>query len=187
MPLIQFAAIDGWVCTTAVWPLGMPVSLPKVDHVLVGRTVGGEKRFGLAPWAEVVGVIAQNPRFDIETNPNDLKYFQTPPSIAEWVMNISLIDLSALEKLPPLRVFDVEIMKAAWESIEQGEIEGAITLTPPPRNIDFAGWLERSETHAALSDDFNLTAPPRSAETASPACRRRARPRKSSSLRARCR
>ncbi|HEX4504499.1 MAG TPA: hypothetical protein VH722_02115 [Alphaproteobacteria bacterium] len=132
-PLIQFFSIDGRVCTVAVWSQGMPVLLPKVDYVLVGRLAGNDRRFGLEPWSEVLDVVAQNPRFDLGNDPLALEYFQTPPAIAKWVNSVKAVDLQTLERLSPLQVYDAELAAAARKSIAIGEINGAITLEPPPR------------------------------------------------------
>jgi len=132
-PLIQLMGIDGRLRTVAVWPRGMPVWLPKVDYVQVGRYVGAEMRFGLAPWPEVVDVVARNPRFDIAKDPLDLDYFYTPAPIAKWFDTIALIDFRSLERLPPSQVFDAELAAAARASIALGETRGAISIEPPPR------------------------------------------------------
>jgi hypothetical protein len=132
-PLIQFIGIEGCLHTMALWPRGMPVLLPKVDYVLVSREDGNDERFGLAPWSEVLEVVGQNPRFDVTKDPISLEYFDTPPAITKWMENIPSIDLRALERLPARQVFDAELAAAARESIAIGEIDGAITINPPPR------------------------------------------------------
>jgi hypothetical protein len=112
VPDIMFLVIEGRLSRVAVWPTGRSILLPRVDYVLVGRVVSGEKRFGLAPWSEVVRVI-QRAGLNTANNPLDLAYFVTPPPIAEWVANIPLIDVEALEQLPPDKILDDELIEAA--------------------------------------------------------------------------
>jgi hypothetical protein len=57
VPHIMFFRIDGRPSRVVIWPEGMPALLPGVDYILVGRLVSGEKRFGLAPWSEVLEVV----------------------------------------------------------------------------------------------------------------------------------
>jgi hypothetical protein len=113
VPAIMFFRIEGHPGRVVVWAQGMPALLPQVDHVLVGRLVSGEKRFGLATWSEVVEV-AKRAGFDTTQNP-------PPPSIANWVANIPLIELDALERLSVERILDNELIAAARESIERDE------------------------------------------------------------------
>jgi hypothetical protein len=117
VPTIMFFRIDGRPSRVVVWPQGMPVLLPRVDYVLVGRLVSGEKRFGLAPWSEVLEVV-QRARFDTAKDPLKLTYFETPPPIANWVANSPLIDLKALEQLSADQILDDELIAAARKSIE---------------------------------------------------------------------
>jgi hypothetical protein len=57
VPGITFSRIENHPSRVVVWGEGMPILLPEVDYVLVGRVVSGEARFGLAPWSEVVEVV----------------------------------------------------------------------------------------------------------------------------------
>ncbi len=118
VPAIRFRRIEGRPSRVVVWPPGMPVILPKVDHVLVGRLVGSEKRFGLAPWPEVEDV-ARRAGFDTAKDPLDLRYFVTPPEIADWVANIPLIDVQGLEDLPAYKILDDELIAAARGSLNE--------------------------------------------------------------------
>lgn len=120
VPTIMFFRIEGRPRRVIVWAQGMPALLPQVDHVLVGRLVSGEKRFGLATWSEVVEV-AKSAGFNTTQEPLKLIYFAPPPSIANWVANIPLIEMEALERLSPDRILDGELVAAARESIERDE------------------------------------------------------------------
>jgi hypothetical protein len=94
----------------------MPILLPKVDHVLVGRIVSGEKRYGLASWSEILEV-TRRAGLDATNDPHKLAYRVTPEPIANWVANIPLIDFDALERLRPDQILDNEVIAAARESI----------------------------------------------------------------------
>jgi hypothetical protein len=112
VPEIMFFRIKGRLSRVAIWPTGMQILLPKVDYVLVGRLVAGEKRFGLAPWSEVLDVL-QRAGLDTSKDPLDIAYLERPPPIANWVLNIPLIDVDALERLRPDQILDDELIAAA--------------------------------------------------------------------------
>ena len=112
MPRIMFSDVEGRPSRVAIWPQGMPVSLPRVDHVLIGRLVANEKRFGIATWSEILEV-ARNAGFDTTKPRLDLHYRVTPVPISAWVENIALIDLDAAGRLDPAKVIDDELVAAA--------------------------------------------------------------------------
>jgi hypothetical protein len=114
VPMIMFFRIEGRPSRVVIWPEGMPALLPRADHVLVGRLVSGEKRFGLARWSEVLEV-AQRAGLDTAQDPLKLAYLVTPPPIANWVANIPLIDLEELERLSADKILDDEVIAAARE------------------------------------------------------------------------
>jgi hypothetical protein len=124
VPTIRFFTVEGRPSSVVIWPRGMPVSLPQVDYVLVGRLVSGEKRFGLASRSEVLEVAARA-GFDTTMTPLDMEYFRTPPPIAKWVASIPLIDFAAFQRhrLTAHRIIDEEIMAAAQEAIEGEPID----------------------------------------------------------------
>jgi len=118
VPTIAFFRIEGRPSRVVAWGDGMPILLPKVDYVLVGRDAAGEPRFGLAPWAEVAEVV-ERAGFDPTNDPLKLAYFTTPRPIADWVANIPLIDVNALKQLRADQIVDDELIVAARESIER--------------------------------------------------------------------
>jgi hypothetical protein len=120
VPRIMFSRIKERPCRVVVWPQGNPVLLPEVDYVLIGRIAAGEKRYGLAPWSEVLDVV-QRAGFDTARSPLKLDYGATPPAIAHWVNNIPLIDHAALSRahIEPYQIVDDELVAAARESIER--------------------------------------------------------------------
>ena len=117
VPTIFFFRIEGRPSRVVFWGEGMPILLPKVDHVLVGRIVSGEKRYGLASWSELLEVI-RRAGLDATNDPLKLAYRVTPQPIANWVANVPLIDFDALERLRPDQILDNELIAAARESIE---------------------------------------------------------------------
>jgi hypothetical protein len=118
VPVIKYQNIDGRPSRVAVWPLGMPIILPRVDYILLGRDVGDEQRYGLAPWSEVEDVV-RRAGFDMTQDPLDLRYFLTPPPIADWFANIPLIDLTALTPLPAYEILDDELFTAARQRLNE--------------------------------------------------------------------
>jgi hypothetical protein len=114
VPVIRFLLSKGRCSRAVIWGQGMPALLPKVDYVLVGRIVAGERRFGLASWSEVQE-IAQRAGLDPATDPLKLAYLVTPPAIASWVANIPLIDVDGLEELTAYQVLDAELFANAQE------------------------------------------------------------------------
>lgn len=107
----------------------MPVLLPKVDYVLVGRSGSGEPRFGLAPWSEVAEII-ERAGFDTTNDPLELAYITTPPPIANWVAHIPMIDIGALEQLRADQILDDELIAVAEESIERDKNDPSIMTIP---------------------------------------------------------
>jgi hypothetical protein len=84
----------------------------RIAEGLQPQLVSGERRFGLAPWCEVVE-LAKRAGFDTTTNPLKLAYLVTPPPIADWVANRPLIDFEALERLSADEILDDEMIAAA--------------------------------------------------------------------------
>jgi hypothetical protein len=111
---ILFFRIEGHPCRVATWGEGMPILLPKVDHVFVGRVVSNEVRFGIAPWSEVVEVV-RRAGLNATNDPLKLDYRVTPSPIADWAANIPLIDVDALEKLSADKILDDELIAAGRE------------------------------------------------------------------------
>jgi hypothetical protein len=135
VPTIRFFRIDRPANTVVAWGDGMPVLLPKIDYVLVGRSVSGEPRFGLASWSEVAEII-ERAGFGITNDPLKLAYLTTPPPIANWVARIPMIDIDALERLRPDQILDDEIIAAAEESIERDKDDPSIMTIPTIRDVN---------------------------------------------------
>lgn len=129
VPTIRFFRIDRPANTVVAWGDGMPVLLPKVDHVLVGRSTSGEPRFGLVPWSEVAEII-DRAGFDTTNDPLKLAYSTTPPLIANWVAHMPTVDVGALERLRADQILDDELVAAAKESMERDKDDPSITTTP---------------------------------------------------------
>jgi hypothetical protein len=114
VPSVTVLAVQNTPSLVAIWALGMPILLPKVDYVLVGRDDSGVKRFGLAPWSEVLAQL-QRAGIDVESDPLDVRYSVTPVSIARWVADRPEVDLKTLPRLSLNEVIDSEIVEAATQ------------------------------------------------------------------------
>jgi len=128
VPTIMFFRIGGRPSTVVVWGDGIPVLLPKVDYVLVGRHVQAEKQAGLAPWSAIANVLERS-GFNAADDPIKLAYFTTPSSIKELVTNIPAIDAKALERLRADEILDEELIAAARESIEHDKDDLSVMTT----------------------------------------------------------
>ncbi len=115
VPAIEFVRINGVPSRVAVWPTGMPIFLPKVDHVMPGRLVGDERCYGLAPWSEVLD-LARRAGFDTTDDPLTLAYFRTPDAIAKWFAEMPLVDLREVPELASETIIDAEVVTAAIQS-----------------------------------------------------------------------
>ena len=136
VPIIQFFRIEGHLRQVVTWGEGMPILLPRVDYVRVGRHVDGKKRVGLARWSEVIE-IAQRAGVDVTRTPLQLIYSKTPTAIADWVANIPLIENAMIEYVEPYEILDEEVIATARESVARDASDP--TLTPgtmsDPRGI----------------------------------------------------
>jgi hypothetical protein len=103
---------EGSLCLAALWPTGSPILLPKVDYVLMGRLISGEKQYGVAPWAEVLDVV-RRAGFETENEPLDLRYFRTPDPIAEFFAEMTPIDLNTIPRPSLYEIIDSEVVDAA--------------------------------------------------------------------------
>ena len=119
VPFIWFLVVDGRVRRAALWPEGRPILLPKVDLVVVGWVVEGEKQFGVAAWPEAEDV-ARRAGFDVAKDPIDIRYLIKPKPIADWVAQIASV--ARIQYVEPHRVFDDELIAAARESIEKDRV-----------------------------------------------------------------
>jgi hypothetical protein len=112
VPTIMPVAVENTPSLVLVWALGMPVLLPKVDYVLVGRDDAGVKRYGLAPWPDVLAQL-RRAAIDVDGDPLDIKYATTPAPIARWVATIPEVDLKTLPRLSFPEIIDTELVEAA--------------------------------------------------------------------------
>lgn len=118
VPLIRLREIDGRASLVTVWGNGMPIILPAVDYVLVGRYVNGQERVGLAPWVEVADVVARA-GIAVGNMPLDINYESTPSAIRQWVDSVQLIDPSTLPLLQPEQLLDEEAAVGGQRLLDQ--------------------------------------------------------------------
>lgn len=112
VPGIMPVSVGGTPSLVAIWALGMPILLPKVDYVLVGREEAGVKRYGLSPWSDVLAVL-QRAGIGVGSDPLDVQYPVTPAPIAQWVAEIPEVDLKTLPRLSFHEIIDSEIVDSA--------------------------------------------------------------------------
>jgi hypothetical protein len=112
VPSIMTVAVANMPSLVVVWALGMPVVLPKVDYVLVGRDESGVKRYGLAPWSDVLATL-RRASIDVSGDPLDLEYPVTPAPIARWVAEIPAVDTQTVPRLATYEIIDSEVLEAA--------------------------------------------------------------------------
>lgn len=115
VPEIWFLVVEGRVRRAALWPEGLPILLPKVDLVVVGRIEKGEKRYGVAPWAEAEDA-ARRAGFDVAKDPIEIRYLAKPRPIADWVAQVPAV--TRIQYVDPHHVLDEELIAAARESLE---------------------------------------------------------------------
>jgi hypothetical protein len=120
VPTIKFVRIEGRPRRVVIWGQGMPILLPRVDYVLIGRIVSGAPQFGLASWSEVLQVV-QRDGLDTAQDPLKLGYAVTPPAIADWMNSIPLVDFDALkrEHLYPYQILDEEVIATARDTLDR--------------------------------------------------------------------
>jgi hypothetical protein len=104
----------GDVGLAVAWGQAMPILLPAVDFVFVGRQENGAKLFGLVSWAEVVNVLG-HAGVCVDCDPIDVRYkdIEAPPEIAKWVASVPAIDRSVVKGLEFGRIVDSELVAAA--------------------------------------------------------------------------
>ena len=112
VPLIMPLEVKGAPRLAAVWGAGISILLPTVEYVLVGREDGGQKRFGLAAWSEVVE-LAQQSGFDTSTDTLDFRYQTVPAAIARWFAHIPEVDVTKLPKLSFVDIIDSELVSGS--------------------------------------------------------------------------
>jgi hypothetical protein len=112
VPSIMPVAVGNTPSLVVVWALGMPVLLPKVDYVLVGRDDSGIKRCGLSAWPDVLAQL-RRAALDVDGDPLDVNYPTTPAPIARWVAEIPEVDVKTLPRLSFPEIIDTELVEAA--------------------------------------------------------------------------
>ena len=112
VPKVTLVAQGEKLCLATVWALGMPILLPKVDLVLVGRNEGGAKKVGLSPWSEVAQILTAV-GIDTGHDPVDIMYAITPEPLAQWIATRPAFDPQSLPQLPFDVVLDDDLVSKA--------------------------------------------------------------------------
>jgi hypothetical protein len=80
VPNVAFFQLDEEAETAALWPDAKPVLLPRVDRVILVRTVDGEEKHHPLPWFRIAPLLAKAER-SVEV----MQHFALPaPTAAEW-------------------------------------------------------------------------------------------------------
>lgn len=120
VPRIMLAAIDGQPATAAVWPDGIPVVVPPVDYLIIGRQALSPKRFlfifkrkgfVLMPWVDVLPTLLAHGTQD-DAGTMTLTYERPPAAIVAFVKALPE-NARTIEGLPSDRVLDREIIETA--------------------------------------------------------------------------
>ena len=111
-PEILFVEHEKKFRTATIWPQGMPVILPKVDFVFIGRYVSGQQGLGLVSWPETLDIL-QRTGFDTSKVPIEVEYFETPHLIRDWVAEAPAFDPTTLGQCPSYAIIDSEIIDLA--------------------------------------------------------------------------
>lgn len=113
IPHITLFRRGGQTGTFVVWPTGMPVSLPRVDYVMIGQGFRpSERSFGLVAWSETVEALARA-GFDTTRDPIEVEYFRAPKELLLWLAAVPRTDLDSLARIEGDDVMDAETVAAA--------------------------------------------------------------------------
>jgi hypothetical protein len=94
VPKVMFLQIDGETTTAAVWPDAIPIVLPQVDWLIVGREELAPRRFlrkekdsVFVRWGDIGGLIQKH---DSRKRPGafDLCYVKPPSDLADFVRGL---------------------------------------------------------------------------------------------------
>ena len=116
VPRIMLVQIDGGSRTVAAWPDGIPVVLPYVDYVVIGRDefaprkwLRRQKDHIFVSWNELHPNISN---YDARTNPNavTLNYASVPHDLREYVSHLPPNSLEVVG-LSPDSVLDRELVE----------------------------------------------------------------------------
>jgi hypothetical protein len=122
VPAIRPVEIHGKVGLSVVWPQVMPILLPSVDFVLVGREENGAKIIGLATMTDVTTVLRDAaqayPQWRgilVDCDPLSVEYPEVEPlpQLVEWAAGLPAFDRSAMGVLNFDDIVDSELVASA--------------------------------------------------------------------------
>jgi hypothetical protein len=127
VPHIVVDVVGGRPGLSVMWALGMPILLPEVDYVVIGRDEEDRKVLGVVPFAEAADVIRAA---GVETGilPIAVDYTEPPDVIAEWVASVPKTSDGAFFQAPMHMMLDDEVLGLA------AEVTGVRTASIPIGN-----------------------------------------------------
>ena len=108
---LEFVLLDGRPRTIALWPLQVPIVLPEVDYVMLGRQASNDLEWAVCSWGKVENA-ARLAGFDASARPLDLRYEDPPRSIAALFKDAAALDPQTVRRLEPVELIDSEILEA---------------------------------------------------------------------------
>lgn len=129
VPLVRVAAIEGRACLTTVWGEAIPTILPAVDYVFLGKFVDGERRFGLASWAEVTEAVA-SAGIPTDRAPLDINYETPPERIARWFGDATPFDVGSVALIEPEQLLDDEAVLGGQRFLDAKLKVSSVPLGP---------------------------------------------------------
>lgn len=128
VPRILFLEGSDSVESTVVWGDGIPVLIPRVDSVLVGRHELAPRRFFLfrgpdaarVSWEELANLLEGFPRSDEPMEQIEARYDERPDAVGRFVRDLPPLD-ERPEILAVEQVLDTEVIE---EAREMGSLEG---------------------------------------------------------------
>jgi hypothetical protein len=109
IPRIVYFGISDVAQTVVVWGDGMPVLLPKVDFVLMGRSENGPPSFSLTSW-ETVTDLLRGVGIQEESYGFNLNYVKTPIAIQSFVKSMVPTEKSNLTRISADNIFDDDLI-----------------------------------------------------------------------------
>ncbi len=111
IPRIMLLQNNEDVITVCVWPDGIPIAIPPVDYVLIGRTaLGADEETALCSWNDVQPILEAH-SVKMLGDAYYLYYDIVPEDIEQFIFGLDAFDPSHLAGLPVDQVLDRELVE----------------------------------------------------------------------------